>query len=775
MPQMRPARAGPSPAVGQELRWADDAALPPLPVALLPSWFTPPPVRAGIVPRTALLRRLLQAEEQAVALVAPAGYGKTTLLAQWAARDRRPFAWLRLDRRCNDPVVLLCSLVLALAQAIPVDRAVFARLEAAHRLQREAVVAELAATVARAPQPFVLALDDVHLLTDAEGTEALRVVLAHLSTGAQLAAAGRAEPPLGLPRLRGEGRVVDLGPEELRLDPAGARELLAAAGAQLDDEQVFELLACTEGWPIGLYFAALAGRTDAPAVSSADFSGEDRLLTDYIRSEFLAQLPGDRLRFLTRTAVLDELCGPLCDAVLQRTGSAAELEEIEASNLLLVPLDRQRRWYRYHALFQALLRRELERTEPEAVPSLARRASVWCEDNDLVDAAVHYAQLAGDVDRVERLVLRTGLRQYAAGRVAAVREWFTWLTEQDSADGGVAVLGAWLAMVSGRPAEADRWAAVADTGDPAAEQPDGSPLEGWLLSMRAAMARDDEVMRDQAARALQLLAPASHFRASAALCLGIAELLGGDAAAADRQLADAAELGEHLRAEGAAALALSLRALIALRADRWPDADVLLRRAWSVIELAGQQSYPLTAMNHALRARTAARAADLASARREITAAARLLPQLTRALGHVAVLARLELTRAAVAVGDPAAAVTFLAEVQQLFAGGLRFGTLHEDARDLTVAIERQRSAAPGLSRLTPAELRLLPLLATQRSLPEIAQQQYLSIHTIKAQVASIYRKLGTSSRTQAIDRAHGLGLLPASPPSAIPSRERSP
>jgi LuxR family maltose regulon positive regulatory protein len=643
----------------------------------------------------------------------------------------------------------------------------------AHRPQREAALAGLSAAAAAAPRPFVLALDDVHLLSDGESADALRTVLGHLPAGAPLAVAGRREPPLGLPRLRGEGRVLDLGATQLQLDAAGARGLLAAAGAELPDGQVTEVLARTEGWPMGLYFAALAHRAHAPVMSSAAFCGEDRLLADYIRTEVLAHLPIDRLRFLTRTAVLDELCGPLCDAVLQRTGSTAELERIEASNLLLVPLDRQRRWYRYHALFQAVLRRELECTDPEAVPSLARRASGWCESNGFFDAAVHYAQVAGDVDRVGRLVLVGGLRQYAAGRVTALREWFTWLTEHGSTDAGVAVLGAWLAMLSGRPAEAERWAAVADTGDPAAEQPDGSPLEGWLLTVRAAMARDDERMRDQAARALRQLAPASHFRPTAALCLGFAELLGGDAAAADRQLTDAAELAAHLRATGAAALALSLRALIALRAGRWPDADALLRHAWSVIERAGQQSYSMTAMNHALRARSAAHAADPVAARREITAAAELLPQLTRVLGPLSVQTRLELTRAALAVGDPVAAATFLAEAQQLLAGGLGFGSLQDDARDLTAAIERQRSAAPALPRLTPAELRLLPLLATQRSLPEIAEQRCLSVHTIKAQVTSIYRKLGSSSRTQAIDRAHGLGLLPATPPPPIPPPRR--
>jgi len=768
--ELAPARGG---AAAETMRPADQAPPFSMRLALLPARFTPPAVRTGLVPRTAILRRLMRAEELVVAVVAPPGYGKSTLLAQWAARDPRPFAWLSLDRRCNDPVLLIWSLALALARVLPVDRALFDQLRVAHRPQREAVLAGLSAAVAAAPGPFVLALDDLHLLSDGESADALRTVLEHLPAGTQLAFAGRREPPLGLPRLRGEGRVLDLDAAQLRLDAAEARKLLAAAGTQLSDGQLTELLAGTEGWPIGLYFAALARHAGSPAVPSGVFSGQDRLLADYIRSEVLSRLPADRLRFLTRTAVLEELSGPLCDTVLQRTGSAIELEEIEASNLLLVPLDRERRWYRYHALFQAMLRGELQRREPEVVPSLARRASVWCESNGLFDPAVHYAQLSGDVDRVGRLVLLGGLRQYAAGRADVLRGWLAWLTEHDSTDAAVAVIGTWLAMLSGRSAEAERWAAIAEAGDPSTGLPDGSPLEGWLLNMRAATARDDETMRNLAARALQLLAPASHFRSPAAVCLGLGELLGGDAAAADQQLADAAERGEHLSATGAAALALSLRALIALRSDRWPDADALLRRAWSVIERAGQQNYPMTAITHALRARTAARAADPAAAGREITAAARLLPLLSGVLGPLSVLARLELTRAALAVSDAAAAATFLAEAQQLLAGGLRFDSLQEDAQNLSAAIAHQRSAAPGQPRLTPAELRLMPLLATQRSLPEIAEQQCLSVHTIKAQVTSIYRKLGTTSRTQAVDRAHGLGLLHHVPSPGIPPPRR--
>jgi LuxR family transcriptional regulator, maltose regulon positive regulatory protein len=750
------------PAAGQLAGPVDGTALPALPVALLPARFMPPDVRAGIVPRAGLLDRLLHADELVVAVVAPPGYGKTTVLAQWAARDRRPFTWLSLDRRCNDPVVLICALAVALARVVPVDRAVFDLLTAAHRLQREAVVAGLAAAVAHAPRPFVLALDDVHLLSDDEGLDAVRAVLQHLGAGSQLALAGRREPACGLPRLRGEGRVLDVGTAQLRLDAVGARDLLAAAGARVSPGQVTELLARTEGWPIGLYFAALARHAAAvPQVHHDAFFGEDRLLADYIRTEFLAHLPEHRLRFLTRTSLLDELCGPLCDAMLQRTGSAADLDEIEASNLLLAPLDRQRRWYRYHPLFQTLLRQELERREPAAVPTLTRRASRWCEINGLFDSAVHYAQLADDAGRVNEILRRGALRQFAAGRAIALARWLAWLTERGGVDAGVAAIGAMVSVLSGLPAEADRWAAATESGDPAAEQPDGSPLEGWVLTMRAVMARDAQQMRRDAARALHLLSPTSQWRGTAVTCLGLAEFLAGDLDAADRDLADAAEVGVRVGALTATVSALAVRALIAIRRAHWEAADALLHHASSLIEAGHLHGYPSTALNHAVRARTAAHHQDHRAARAELAAAGRLLPTLTRALAPLAVPTRLELARAAVAVGDPPAATSFLTEAQQLLADGLRFGSLEDDVQELAAALEQLRGAAPGLPRLTPAELRLLPLLATQRSLPEIADQQFLSVHTIKAQVTSIYRKLGVSSRTQAIDRAQGLGLLP--------------
>ena len=225
---------------------------------------------------------------------------------------------------------------------------------------------------------------------------------------------------------------------------------------------------------------------------TATFSGSDRLVSDYLRSELLAHLsPGD-LRFLTRTAVLEPMSGPLCDAVLEATGSAAILESLERSNLFLVPLDTDGRSYRYHHLFRELLRAELERSEPEVVPGLLARAAAWCEANGQPEAAITYRQEAGDVDRVARLFELCGQPVYQSGRVTTVERWLHWLEAQGALErqAAAAVLGALIAAVQGRPAEAERLADLAERADYHGDLPDGSPsIEAWLALLRAMRCR----------------------------------------------------------------------------------------------------------------------------------------------------------------------------------------------------------------------------------------------------------------------------------------------
>jgi LuxR family transcriptional regulator, maltose regulon positive regulatory protein len=205
--------------------------------------------------------------------------------------------------------------------------------------------------------------------------------------------------------LRARGRTVKVGAAELAMDRREARALLDAAGAGLSDLEVTELVARTEGWPVGLYLAALAHQAGGPQRPAGfAFTGDDRFVADYLDAELLAQVPAEQVVFLTRTAVLERMSGPLCDAVLATTGSGRVLESLEESNLLLVPLDRRREWFRYHHLFHELLLAELERREPEQLGRLHVRAATWWEANGRPEVAIEHAQAAGDADRVARLV-----------------------------------------------------------------------------------------------------------------------------------------------------------------------------------------------------------------------------------------------------------------------------------------------------------------------------------------------------------------------------------
>ena len=262
------------------------------------------------------------------------------------------------------------------------------------------------------------------------------------------------------------------------------------------------------------------------------------------------------------------MSGPLCDAVLEESGSAAMLESLARSNLFLVPLDRTREWYRYHHLFQELLRSELERVEPDLVPRLLARAADWCEANGQPETAIGYAQEAGDVDRVAWLVERCGPRVYQSGRVATAERWLSWLEahgalEQNAA---VAVLGALLAAVWGRPAEAERWADAAERGSYEGTLPDGSAsIDSWLALLRAQLCRRGVArMRADAELAVGTLARGSQFWPHALLLLAISRWLAGEVDEADDLFAEVVEEGLELGADGPVAVALGERAAIAI-------------------------------------------------------------------------------------------------------------------------------------------------------------------------------------------------------------------
>ena len=351
-----------------------------------------PQLRRGIVPRVAPVEHMLALPRRlAIAVVAPAGYGKTTVLAQWAQHRHPRVAWVSLDDRDNDPAVLLTYLAVALDRVETIDPRLFRSL--ASLGAGVTGVARLAASIAAMGAPVAVVLDHVEALTNAECKDMIAELTLRLPSGSQVAMGSRHEVPVPVPRLRAQGSIVEIGVEDLAMDTSEARSLLCEAGVELTPVVVKELVERTEGWPAGLYLAALAmnagsGNTDVEFT----FTGADRFMADYLRSEFLNRVSRRDVSFLTRTSILDRLSGPLCDVAVGRMGSGRVLDRMQRGNLLVIPLDRTGSWYRYHHLFRELLHTELLQREPEMVPELHARAASWYELNNLPEAAIEHAQ-----------------------------------------------------------------------------------------------------------------------------------------------------------------------------------------------------------------------------------------------------------------------------------------------------------------------------------------------------------------------------------------------
>ena len=734
---------------------------------LLASKLRRPLVRQGTVPRSSLIQRLAQDDGRpVVSVVAPPGYGKTTVLSQWAERNGQSFAWVSVDERDNDPKVLLTYVAEALNAVEPIDERVFDVLASPGSSVPGSVVPRLGSAFSSMTAPVALILDDVHALRNRECQAALSVLADHVPRGSRLAMAGRSQPPLRVARLRAEGRLLEIGPGDLSLDRDEASLLLRGADVVVGEDDVAELHRRTEGWPAGLYLAALYLREGGPlAGAAASFGGDDRLVSEYVEAEFLARISHRHRVFLTRTAVLERMCGPLCDAVLEAGGSAGVLAEMERSNLLLVPLDRRGQWYRYHHLFRDMLLAELRRLEPGLIPVLHRRAARWHERNGEPAEALGYWMKAGEADTAGRLVGALAFAAYQQGRVATAERWFRWLKEHGAAANqpAAAVLAAMISALTGKPGEAERWAEAAGRAAAVASLPDGSAsIEPWLALMRALMCRDGaEQMRADAELATGTLAAGSFWRNSASLYLGMAHLMTGDTGRADVLFEDVAAGGRPGGSAVGACVALAQRSLLAIAGRDWEAAERHLSQARSLAREANLADYPPITILHAVAARIALHEADRPRALAELTRAQRLRPALTYAVPHLAVQARIELARCYLALSDIAAARILLQEVTEVLTRRPGLGVFAGQAADLRAELSRARSSfALGASALTAAELRLLPMLLTHLSFREIGEEMFLSPHTVKSEAMSLYRKLGASSRNQAVTRSRELGLL---------------
>ena len=467
------------------------------------------------------------------------------------------------------------------------------------------------------------------------------------------------------------------------------------------------------------------------------------------------------------------MCGGLCDSVLQTTRSAEALATLERRNCFVVPLDRRGEWYRYHHLFGELLRNELERNEPDMALGLNARAMAWCIANEHTEAAVLYGHAAGETDTVAGLIDALALPLYYDGRMATLDEWLDWFSDEELARyPALAVYGAWFRVLTGRPKDAERWLTLADGATSAIPLSDGSAtIEPWVANLRACMMKDgvEKALAD-ANRALDQFSPDSMWIPDALMIRGVAHALLGATARATDDLLAAVENGLAAGASEEVYVAQAELALLAAKRGAWGEAGQRARLAQALVDETGLGDYGSSAIVHMATARVALHEARREDARAAITRAHRLRPLLDHGIPWLTIQVGLELTRAHLALADAGAARTILAETERVLELCPKMGSLVEEARELheRVAATSGSGGAWAMS-LTGAELRLLPYLATHLTLPEIAGRLFISRNTVKTEAISIYRKLDTASRSEAIDRAIEVGLLEGSiyPPRA--------
>jgi LuxR family transcriptional regulator, maltose regulon positive regulatory protein len=677
-----------------------------------------PPTAAQAVVRTALINRLCGlADGAAATIVAPAGYGKTTLLYQWAERDPRPVLWIDLEPEDDDAEI------------------VESRLD----------------PIGREPGVLVL-VDDVHVLRSRAALDALESVLGRAAEGTAVALSSRRPPPFPLARLRAEGRLLELGTDELALSGREAETLLRRSGALLSREDAAALTERLEGWPAALFLAALSLR-DGTDVSS--LGGDDHFLADYLHTEHLVGLSLPQRRFASETSLLGHLTAETCDSLLEREDSQRMLEALRGAGLV-VPLDHRRERYRYPRIVREFLRADLERSEPERARALHRAAAERAAETGALEEALEHAAAAGDLDCVAALADRLAVSACGRGRLDLLEPWLELLHDDPAIESrpDLCLAASWLYAVRGRAPDAQHWTDAAVRGLSGED-----PRLHVLAALRCRDGADQ--MLDDANAACQRLEAGHAWRPAAVLTRGTALLLAGDTARAKHDLVEAVEIAAAAGANELRIVGLSLLTLLALAENERSDAEAFAGQADSASEVEPRSDSLAALLLEAVGARNAAREGELGQAATRLERAEELLPAVSYAVPWLSALALLELAHVKLALADADGARALLRGVSDLLRVRPRLGVVVQRSAELD---RRTRALAEPEGRwatsLTPAERRLLPLLATHLSFREIGERLYVSRNTVKTQAIAVYRKFGVTSRSAAIERAVALGLI---------------
>jgi ATP/maltotriose-dependent transcriptional regulator MalT len=699
-----------------------------------------------------------------VLIVAPPGFGKTVLLTQWETLDSRPFAWVSLDRRDNDPLLLWNYLVAAIRRIEPgFASALEPALTSVGGTALDAIIPRILNELESSGREIVLVLDDYHWVTSPACHESIARLVEQGPPNAQLVVSSRSDPPLPFGRLRASGGLFELRAAELGFTEDETAELFEAFGLDLAPDSIATLQRRTEGWPAGLYLAFLAVRNVIdPTAALVEFGGSSRTVVDYLTEVVLQSETEEHRSFLLETSILERMCASLCDSVTARGESARVLTEIERANLFLVPLDEHREWFRYHHLFGELLRDELRRRDTDKELELHRRACAWFASAGFLDEAIQHAIAGGELDTAATLIATHWPAYLNAGRLATLTGWLeAFPRDVVRADARLCIVEAWMLVHVGSFEEAGQALAAARAAGYEGELPDGSgTVEESVTLARATWPWSDVGAMLAAARAACETESRrkSEWQPLAELNLGWALVLTGETDEAVAPLEHAAAVVPRREQWIVAGDARCLLAKTCLAAGDLAQAERWIGEALELARTHGFADLPHVGFYQVMLGALHARRGELELADHTLGLG---LEQL-RGHGDALLISEALLERALVrsALGARTEARAMLAEARATIEScpdpGILSQRVEEVARKLTPAHAR---ANPD-SELTERELEVLRLLAEGLTKPEVAAKLFLSYSTIHSHTKAIYRKLDGSSRDEVLERARELGVI---------------
>ena len=719
----------------------------------------------GLALRSNVLEQLSGPTVKVAVMTAPAGYGKTSHAAAFVAREQRPVAWIDVETRLDDAPSLLTDLVGALCHVTDFDPAGLEAVGVASAEYSTIIAPALGRAARRCSVPFVLVLDDVHLLTDHAASDLITALISNVPDGSKVLLVGRSCRLDVLSRLRVDSTVAEVGLDALALEPDGVALVLAGMGVDAADAEIDAVTTATEGWPVGVRLAGLSSLADdqqrvmpAPAVD-----GRDSNVLEYMEHEWLWGLDDDERDFLMQVSVLDWLSGPSCAAVSDRDDAGEVLHRLWHERLLVIPLDRRESAYRMHALLQNALTAQLERSDLEALHIAHQRASTFFEATDDADRAIRHAIAAQDLDRAERLVAEHTPFAFTTGLYATIGRWIEAFPRDRVLRSPALCLSAALAALGlGDVPAVSIWLRLGIEAAGPTPDPESIP---WLCLLDVRSTTNTGPARPalhDAVTAYRGLPPGI-WHAASCMAYGAWSWTVGDDAV--QVLTEGAEEARVFGAASIEAQCVALLGMIAHEEGDLAGAAVLAARARRITENHELGPTPGMLVVSALCALTAAATGDMDVARSESQLARTRLALLQGVFGWPNVQTRVMLAHTSLLLGDRIGAETLLREARDHLAGqpdGVRAIAQVDKLAELVRHLRRHTTI--GSSALTTAELRVLHYLPTNLSLAEIGNRLFVSRYTVKTHCESIYRKLNVNSRSDAVSAARDVGLLEPDP-----------